>query len=163
MLSRSRELRQRMTLPEKILWQFLRGSSFAGLRFRRQHPIGGHITDFCCPRKKLVIELDGGHHCTSRKADADRDDILREWGFRVLRFTNDHVFNHIEWILQSIADELAIDWGKSYLDCVARVKHPKKLYKLLKSIKSYRERKERETNPVISAFPHETDPVISSS
>jgi len=145
---RSRELRQKMTLPEKILWQFLRGSCFAGLRFRRQHPIGHFITDFCCPSKKLVIELDGGYHETIRQADKDRDDFLRDHGFRVLRFANDQVFDHIEWILQTIADELAIDWKKSYHDCIASVKFPQKLYALLAGIKRYRERNNGENEPV---------------
>jgi very-short-patch-repair endonuclease len=131
-----------MTLPEKILWQFLRGSSFAGLRFRRQHPVGGFIADFCCPRKKLVIELDGEYHMRFQKEDANRDNALQKQGFRVLHFTNDHVFDRIEWILQTIADELAIDWGKNYHDCVARVKYPQKLYSLLRGIRQHREKPE---------------------
>jgi very-short-patch-repair endonuclease len=120
-----------MTLPEKILWQFLRGSAFAGLRFRRQHPIGHYIADFCCPSRKLVIELDGEYHMNVRQADKNREDSLQEHGFRVLRFTNDHVFERVEWILQTIADELSIDWHKNYHDYVACVKFPQKLYALL--------------------------------
>lgn len=131
MVQRSQELRQKMTLPEKILWQFLRGSTFAGLRFRRQHPIGHCIADFCCPAKKLVIELDGEYHAKIGQADKDRDEFLGKHGFRVLRFANEHVFDRVEWILQSIADELSIDWGKNYHDCVACVKFPQKLYALL--------------------------------
>ena len=126
-----------MTLPEKILWQFLRGSTFAGLRFRRQHPIGRYIADFCCLSKKLIIELDGEYHATIRQADKVRDDFLQKRGFRVLRFTNEHVFDRIEWILQTIADELLIDWHKSYHDCVACVKFPQKLYSLLAGVKRH--------------------------
>ena len=139
-VQRSRELRQKMTLPEKILWQFLRGSSFAGLRFRRQHPVGRYIVDFCCPKKKLIIELDGEYHTTIAREDEKRDVFLKNHGFRVLRFTNDHVFDHIETTLQSIAQELAIDWRKDYHDCLASVKYPQKLYNLLKGIRVYREK-----------------------
>jgi len=163
MIQRSRELRQRMTLPEKILWQFLRGSCFAGLRFRRQHPIGSYITDFCCLRRKLVIELDGGCHDISKKADTKRDNFLKKRGFRILHFTNDHVFDRIEWLLQTVADELTIDWGRNYHDCVAKVKYPKKLRKLLKKIKPYRDKLARIADPLTSAFPHENDPIISLS
>jgi len=146
MLKRSRELRQRMTLPEKILWQFLRGSTFAGLRFRRQHPIGNYIVDFCCPQKKLVIELDGRYHNTIQQEDAERDQFLKTRGFHVLHFTNDHVFDHIGWILQTVADELKIDWEKSDHDCVLGVKYPQRLYALLAGVKEYREKNERETD-----------------
>ena len=129
-----------MTLPEKILWQFLRGSSFAGLRFRRQHPIGGYIADFCCLQKKLIIELDGGYHDKHKEADANRDKFLKKCGFRVLHFSNDHVFDRIDWLLQTVAHELAIDWEKSYHDCLAYVKYPQRLHALLAGIKKYREK-----------------------
>jgi very-short-patch-repair endonuclease len=29
------------------------------VHFREQHPIGDYFPDFCAPRKKLIIELDG--------------------------------------------------------------------------------------------------------
>ena len=150
MVTRSRELRQRMTLPEKILWQFLRGSAFAGIRFRRQHPIGRYIADFYCPAKKLIIELDGEYHKNFRREDKDRDDFLRNNGFRVLRFTNDHVFDRIEWILQTIAGELEIDWKKNYHDCVGSVKFPQKLYALLAGVKKYREQTDEEIDSIFA-------------
>ena len=143
-VQRSRELRQKMTLPEKILWQFLRGSTFAGLRFRRQHPIGRYIADFCCPAKKLIIELDGEYHANNRQEDKDRQDFLQEHGFRVLRFANEHVFDRIEWILQTVADELSLDWHKNYQDCIACVKFPQKLYALLTGAKRDRTQGEGE-------------------
>ena len=139
MVERSRELRQKMTLPENILWQFLRGSTFAGLRFRRQRPIGLYITDFCCTSKKLIVELDGEYHERIKQEDKERDDFLRERGFAILRFTNDQVFKRIEWVLQTIADELRIDWNKNYDDCVTDVKFPQKLHRLLAGAKKQQE------------------------
>ena len=135
MVQRSRELRQKMTVPEKILWQFLRGSTFAGLRFRRQHPIGHYIADFCCLARKLVIELDGEYHEKIRQQDKERENVLLAQGFHVLRFTNEQVLDRIEWVLQTIADELSIDWHKSYHECVAGVKFPLKLHSLLAETK----------------------------
>ena len=154
MLKRSRELRRKMTLPEKILWQFLRGSSFAGLRFRRQHPIGGYITDFCCLQKKLIIELDGGYHDNIKQEDADRDAFLKKRGFRVLHFTNDHVFDRVDWILQMIAHELAIEWEKNYHDCLANVKYPQRLNTLLAGIKQYRGKFENRANAILDRTIH---------
>ena len=139
---RARELRQKMTLSEKILWQFLRGSTFAGLRFRRQHPVGHYITDFCCLQKKLIIELDGGYHNKIEREDKDRDNFLKEHGFHILRFTNDHVFDQIEWTLQTIAHELAVDGKKNFHDYIACVKFPQRLYALFAGVKGYRETQE---------------------
>ena len=148
MLKRSRELRQRMTLSEKILWQFLRSSSFAGLRFRRQHPIGRYIVDFCCLRKKLIIELDGRYHNATTQEDKDRDIFLKNRGFRILRFTNDQVFDQIDGLLQTIADELTIDWQKGYHDCVSDVKYPQRLYALLSGVRKNRGKIESKADSV---------------
>ena len=164
-LRRSRELRQRMTLPEKILWQFLRGSAFAGLRFRRQHPIGNYIADFCCPQRKLVIELDGEYHRTIKQADENRDDYFKKCGFHVLHFTNDHVLDHVDRLLQTIACELGIDWKKSYHDCISDIKYPQRLDTLLAGVKEYREKNRNEQGIYTfypSAFPADkksTEPV----
>ena len=38
-------------------------------KFRRQHPIGGYIVDFCCLEGMLIIELDGGQHFEQEEAD----------------------------------------------------------------------------------------------
>jgi very-short-patch-repair endonuclease len=48
-----------MTEAENILWQSLRGSRLAGLKFRRQQVIEGFIADFFCHGAKLVVEIDG--------------------------------------------------------------------------------------------------------
>jgi very-short-patch-repair endonuclease len=53
--SRARELRRDVSLPEMALWQALRKGMLACLRFRRQHPIGPYILDFCCPSARLAI------------------------------------------------------------------------------------------------------------
>jgi very-short-patch-repair endonuclease len=84
---RARELRRNMTLPEVILWQALRGGRLAGLRFRRQHPIGPYILDFYCPSARLAVEVDGFAHDTAAQVqrDENRDAWLAERGVKVLR------------------------------------------------------------------------------
>jgi len=47
-LKRARKLRRKMTLPEVLLWERIRGGRLNGLRFRRQHPIGPYILNFYC-------------------------------------------------------------------------------------------------------------------
>ena len=87
--SRARELRRRMNLPEVVLWQALRNGRLAGLRFRRQHPIGPYILDFYCASARLAIEVDGFAHDTAVAArhDERRQAWLAERGVAVLRFS----------------------------------------------------------------------------
>ncbi|PQV63045.1 Protein of unknown function (DUF559) [Abditibacterium utsteinense] len=60
----------------------------SGFHFRRQHPIGPFIADFACIKAKLIIELDGNSHDNRQDYDANRDFVLREWGWKTLRFPN---------------------------------------------------------------------------
>lgn len=86
--NRARELRRKMTLPEVVLWEVLRQGKLAGLRFRRQHPIGSYILDFYCPSARLAIEVDGLGHDNSVQIrhDARRQGWLAERGITVMRF-----------------------------------------------------------------------------
>ncbi len=59
MLHRAGELRKEPTPAESKLWAYLRALRDDGVHFRRQHAIGPYIVDFCAPRRKLIIELDG--------------------------------------------------------------------------------------------------------
>jgi very-short-patch-repair endonuclease len=84
---RARKLRREMSLPEVVLWQTLRRGRLAGLRFRRQHPIGPYILDFYCPAVRLAVEVDGFAHHTDLVARRDerRDMWLSEQCVVVLR------------------------------------------------------------------------------
>jgi hypothetical protein len=55
------ELRRSETPTEKKLWWYLRNNKM-GEKFKRQHSIGGYITDFYCADKRLIVELDGEIH-----------------------------------------------------------------------------------------------------
>jgi very-short-patch-repair endonuclease len=66
----------------------------AGVKFRRQHPIGPYFADFACVSKKLVIEIDGDHHAFQVEADAHRTKAMEYKGRRVMRFwANEAVSN----------------------------------------------------------------------
>jgi very-short-patch-repair endonuclease len=75
-----------MSLPERMLWQQLRLRP-AGLKFRRQHPIGPYVVDFCCLSERFVVEVDGSAHdnIDRVKFDERRIGFLKENGYRVLR------------------------------------------------------------------------------
>jgi very-short-patch-repair endonuclease len=88
---RAKELRKRMTIPERIVWQMLRKHRQRGFYFRRQYPVGRFILDFCCTKVKLCVEIDGPIHDEQRERDAERTAWLEAMGFRVIRFRNDEV------------------------------------------------------------------------
>ena len=99
----ARELRQQMTPAERLLWSHLRGSRLNGHKFRRQHPLGPYIVDFCCPDSRLIIELDGAVHLDQADYDVSRTEYLEHFGYLVLRFANDAVFFDISTVLRHIS------------------------------------------------------------
>lgn len=100
----SRNLRKNMTDAEMLLWSKLRGKQLKGLQFYRQKIIGNYIADFYCPKAKLVIEVDGGHHYSTegREKDKRRDYYMRGMGIKVLRFSDTEVLAKIDAVLETI-------------------------------------------------------------
>ena len=79
-----------------------------GTHFRRQHPVYGYIPDFVSIKEKIIIEIDGGYHFEGEQPgkDKERTDWLNKDGFVVLRFTNEEVTGHIDYVLEEISDAL---------------------------------------------------------
>ncbi|TPK55916.1 endonuclease domain-containing protein [Mesorhizobium sp. B2-4-19] len=100
----ARSMRKVMTDAELKLWNELRAHRLMGMGFRRQLPIAGYIVDFACPRKKLIVELDGSQHADANlaAADASRTKRLEQDGWTVLRFWNDDVIRDIDNVCQHI-------------------------------------------------------------
>jgi very-short-patch-repair endonuclease len=65
-------MRWNPTPAEAALWELLRGKRVGNLRFRRQHPLGPFVLDFCCPSVRLVVEVDGGIHLEAEQAVRDQ-------------------------------------------------------------------------------------------
>ena len=101
-IQRAQQLRHESTTPERILWGILRGSQLAGLKFRRQHPIGPYIADFYCHSVQLVVELDGMSHDNTREYDERRDRYMKSQGVMVLRVLNDDVLSDLETVARAI-------------------------------------------------------------
>jgi very-short-patch-repair endonuclease len=102
LIEAARKLRKRMTPAEEVLWQALRGQRLAGLRFRRQHPIGPYVLDFAYPERLLAIELDGGIHREQVGQDAARTATLETYGWYVIRIPNERVFSDLPTVLSAI-------------------------------------------------------------
>jgi very-short-patch-repair endonuclease len=97
-----RKLRNDQTDAEGKLWYFLRNRQCLGFKFRRQHPIGSYIVDFCCVEKRLVIELDGSQHISERSKDELRTKELNKQGYQVLRFWDNEALKDTERVLERI-------------------------------------------------------------
>jgi very-short-patch-repair endonuclease len=103
----ARELRTRQTAAELVLWEALRNRQLDGLKFRRQHPVGPFVLDFCCPHRRLAIEVDGGIHDEQREQDAERERLLAAAGYRVLRFPNEAVTSDLASVLEAVRAAVA--------------------------------------------------------
>jgi very-short-patch-repair endonuclease len=72
--------RNRMSFPERLVFDYL---TELNIKFDHQKKVEGFYPDFVIGQ--LIIEVDGERwHC--RKKDNDRDQVLTEAGFRVVRF-----------------------------------------------------------------------------
>jgi very-short-patch-repair endonuclease len=113
-IKRARELRQRMTGAEALLWINLRNRKFHHLKFLRQHPIIYDmnnnkplyfIADFYCSEKNLVIEIDGKIHDFQKEEDEYREEILKSLKLSMLRIQNEEVDN-VSSVLDKIRKHL---------------------------------------------------------
>lgn len=97
-------LRKQMTEPEKRLWFHIRNNQL-GIKFRRQHGIGRYVVDFYCPKKKLIVEIDGDSHYTlsGKENDEIREQYMNSLGLKVLRVTNLQVMTEIESVIDLIS------------------------------------------------------------
>ena len=104
----AKKLRANTTPHERILWRALKELPIEGKHFRRQASIGRYVVDFFCPAKRLVIELDGGHH--NEDATAERDSERQAWleqeGYRVICFWNSEVTADLNAVLERIYVEV---------------------------------------------------------
>jgi very-short-patch-repair endonuclease len=108
----ARNLRRSQTDAERKLWLLLRDRRLAGFKFRRQHPIGPFIVDFCCTEARVIVEVDGGQHALSCNDDAARSLYLAGQGYRVLRFWNNEVLVNTSGVLERIVEGLKRDQSR---------------------------------------------------
>lgn len=104
--NRRKELRQNLTPAEAFLWRYLQNKKLAGRKFRRQHGIGSYIVDFYCASERLIVELDGEVHNNPVAAEKDerRTKYPENLDYRIIRFENKMVFDHLTSVLREIQD-----------------------------------------------------------
>ncbi|QDH72990.1 endonuclease domain-containing protein [Brevundimonas sp. M20] len=103
-VSRARIHRRALTPPEARLWVCLRRRALAGLKFRRQHPIGPYLLDFYCAEAKLAGEVDGQSHSHPDRINHDRRRTawLERQGLAVLRIAAEEVRTNLDGVLLSL-------------------------------------------------------------
>ena len=97
----TRTLRRQQTDAEALLWSKLRSRQLENAKFRRQAPIGNAVADFVCQEIKLIIELDGSQHADNPD-DIERTRVLEAFGYSVLRYWNNDLFENFDGVLEDI-------------------------------------------------------------
>ena len=99
-----RTLRRNQTDAEKKLWAVLRNRKLAGVKFKRQFPVGKYILDFYAPEYGLGIEADGGQHYGDeyKQRDEIRTKELSKLGIEIVRFSDQDILTNIEGIYETI-------------------------------------------------------------
>ena len=104
----AKQLRKRMTKEEQILWGELRNKKFGNIKFRRQMPLvfGEYkfVVDFYCASKRLIIEVDGPihEHKDIKEYDIEREEILRQAGYKIFRIKNKEINNNLLQTLNNL-------------------------------------------------------------
>ena len=101
----ARLLRRNPTEAERVLWQALvNDRRFAGRGFKRQVPIGPHITDFVSFPLKCVIDLVPPHESDEAKhTRAERGAYLEERGYRVVEVSVEEAEKDVALALERLA------------------------------------------------------------
>jgi len=95
------QLRKKSTPAERKLWSRIRDDQL-GVSFRRQHAVGKYVPDFCSPKARLIIEMDGSQHLEQEEYDSERTKYLESQGYKVIRFWNHDVMKDIEGVIRAI-------------------------------------------------------------
>ena len=100
----AKAMRKEPTDAEYALWQMLRAGRLAGMKFRRQVPLGPYVCDFVCHERKLIVEADGWQHEGSKR-DAVRNRYFEEQGYRTIRFPNEDILEDADAVALRIIEE----------------------------------------------------------
>ena len=95
-------MRKNSTETELILWNELKWRKLDNKRFRRQNIFWRYIADFYCAEVNLVIEVDWKIHENQKEYDEIREEILKTYKLKILRFNNEDIINNLTQVLETI-------------------------------------------------------------
>jgi very-short-patch-repair endonuclease len=101
---RAKWMRKNMTETELKLWRDCLKKMPD--RILSQRPIDNFIVDFFCPKKKIVIEIDGDSHDSKDgvEYDKERTSILEGYGLKIIRFRNEDILNNFQDVCKKISE-----------------------------------------------------------
>jgi tRNA/rRNA methyltransferase len=110
----ARLLRRNPTEAERTLWDGLtKDRRFAGKGFKRQVPVGTHITDFVSFPLRVVIDLvPAVENDAAARARRDRRSWLTERGYRVIDIEASAVDADPAQVLDRLVRDLAVESNK---------------------------------------------------
>jgi len=115
-----RDLRKNMTESEKLLWEKIRSNKI-WIKIYRQKAIFVKnedswfsrwiIADFYAPDNKLVIEIDWNIHKQKEiyELDREKEKLLENRWYTVIRFTNQEVKKNIDSVIAKIQTQ-SLPW-----------------------------------------------------
>ena len=98
--------RNNPTEAEYKIWKIILSDRKIKQKFLRQKPIGQFILDFYCSKLWLGIEIDGSSHDDREEYDRQRDRKLSALGIKIVRYRNDEVFDHLDFVHISLLKEI---------------------------------------------------------
>ena len=93
-----------MTRAEWIFWNLVLKWDKTWYRFLRQKLIWNYILDFYCAKLKLCIEIDDPSHDFRAEDDEIRTEYLENLWIKVVRFTNEEIYKHLEEVIFDLED-----------------------------------------------------------
>ena len=100
---RANSMRKTMTKAELLIWDQIKSDKL-GIKFRRQYIIENYIADFANLSHKIIIEIDGDSHINSLEYDNHRTDILKIYGFNIIRFNNNEIYNNLDIVILKLKE-----------------------------------------------------------
>jgi len=99
-----KHLKDNRTASERMFAHYLRKQ---GIEFKEQEVICGYIPDFYFPAHgHRIVELDGKFHKGREEYDRQKDLVLKNHGYEVLRVPSSAVFWRKAWLFEVVSDFL---------------------------------------------------------
>jgi very-short-patch-repair endonuclease len=99
----ARRMRKNPTKAESVLWKAIQHIvNKKRFKARNQYVIHGFIADIAFLKQRIVIEVDGSSHKNRKEYDKNRDVILKKYGWRTYRFTNNEVIKKTAYVVSKI-------------------------------------------------------------
>jgi very-short-patch-repair endonuclease len=100
-MQRARQLRKKMSPPEKMLWSRLRAGKI-GFVVRRKYAIGPYVADFYVHELSICIEVDGKGHENREQEDHIRNAFFKKKGITTIRISAKRSFEDLDGVVESL-------------------------------------------------------------